>query len=178
MISLPTISLPAISPTSISLQAISLPAIGLCLLALLAVCLSSAVADASDADVAHSYCVQMGYLYHSSPSMNGGQGICQFPDNTWCDAQAFYAGQCGPRLSPNLMMGPGSILTTPIPSTTSASTLCRNSGGRLESVHTPYGDVTLCVFPNGRTCDIQSLYNGMCGGDDWLRYASSWLNGP
>ncbi len=151
---------------------ISLPALGLCILAFLAVCLSSAVADASDADPAHSYCVQMGYLYRSSDDMNGGQGICEFPDKTWCDAQAFYAGQCGPRLSPNLMTGPENIWTP------SASTLCQNSGGRLESVHTPYGDVTLCVFPNGRTCDIQSLYNGMCGGDDWLRYARSWLDGP
>jgi putative hemolysin len=150
---------------------IGLSAFGLFVLAFLAVCLSSAEAVASDSDSARSYCVQMGYLYRSSADMNNGQGICEFPDKTWCDCQAYYAGQCGPRLSPNLMMGTGGI------SAPTASTLCQNSGGRLESVHTPYGDVTLCVFPNGRTCDIQSLYNGMCGGDDWLRYARSWLDG-
>ncbi len=144
----------------------------------MAVCLPSAAVDipqaddASDADSARNYCVQMGYLYRSSPSTNDGQGVCEFPDKTWCDCQAYYQGQCSPRLSPNLMMGTGGI------SAPTASTLCQNSGGRLESVHTPYGDVTLCVFPNGRTCDIQSLYNGMCGGDDWLRYTRSWLDGP
>jgi putative hemolysin len=150
----------------------SLFVVMLCILAFLAILLPQSMAEGSAADAAHNYCVQMGYLYRSSPSMNNGQGICEFQDKTWCDAQAFYAGQCGPRLYPSPISSSGSTLNP------SASALCRNAGGHLENVHTPYGDVVLCVFPNGRTCDIQSLYNGMCGGDDWLRYAGSWLNGP
>ncbi len=153
-------------------QMASLLVVGLCILAFLAIGLSQVAAEGSAADAAHSHCVQMGYLYKSSPGMNNGQGICEFPDKTWCDAQAFYTGQCGPRLSPNLVSSSGNMLSP------SASTLCQNAGGYLRSVHTPYGDVTLCVFPNGRTCDIQSLYNGMCGGDGWLGYAQSWLNAP
>jgi len=149
----------------------SLLVVGLCILAFLAIGLPQAAAEGSAADAVHSHCVQMGYLYKSSPGMNNGQGICEFPDKTWCDAQAFYAGQCSPRPSPNLLPSSGSL-------SPSASTLCRNAGGHLQNVHTPYGDVTLCVFPNGRTCDIQSLYNGMCGGDGWLNYAQSWLNAP
>lgn len=149
-----------------------LPVVGLYILAFLAVGLPLVAADSPTADPAHSYCVQMGYLYRSTPGLNGGQGVCEFPDRTWCDAQAYYMGQCGPSLSPNFMSIPDSTWST------SASTLCSNAGGRLESVHTPYGDVTLCVFPNGRTCDIQSLSNGMCGGDNWFRYAQSWLNAP
>jgi putative hemolysin len=150
----------------------SLLAVVICIMAFLAILLPQAAASGPAANPAQGYCVQMGYLYRSSPSINNGQGICEFPDKTWCDAQAFYAGQCGPRLFPNPIPSSGSTLNP------SASTLCRNAGGQLENVHTPYGDVVLCVFPNGRTCDIQSLYYGMCGGDDWLRYASSWLNGP
>jgi putative hemolysin len=149
-----------------------LPVVGLYILAFLAVGLPMAAADSVGEDAAHSYCVQMGYLYRSSPGLNGGQGVCEFPDKTWCDAQAYYMGQCGPSLSPNFM--PYSESTRSI----SASALCSNAGGRLESVHTPYGDVILCVFPDGRTCDIQSLSNGMCGGDGWFRYAQSWLNAP
>jgi putative hemolysin len=149
-----------------------LPAVGLYILAFLAVGLPLVTADSPAEDAAHSYCVQMGYLYRSSPGLNGGQGVCEFPDKTWCDAQAYYSGQCGPSLSPNFMPIPDSTWST------SASVLCSNAGGWLESVHTPYGDVTLCAFPNGRTCDIQSLYNGMCGGDGWFRYARSWLDAP
>lgn len=151
---------------------VSLLVVMLCILAFLAIGLPQAMADGSAAEAAHSYCVQMGYLYRGSSSMNSGQGICEFQDKTWCDAQAFYAGQCGPRLSPNLLPSSENMWSP------SASTLCQNAGGHLQNVHTPYGDVILCVFPNGRTCDIQSLYNGMCGGDGWLRYAQSWLNAP
>ncbi len=145
---------------------------GLFMLAFLAVGIPLAAADSAAEDASHSYCVKMGYLYRSSPGINGGQGICEFPDKTWCDAQAYYTGRCGPSLSPNFVSIPYSTQGI------SASTLCSNAGGWLESVHTPYGDVTVCTFPNGRTCDIQSLYNGMCGGDNWFRYANSWLNAP
>jgi putative hemolysin len=149
-----------------------LPVVGLCILALIAAGVPMVAADSSAEDAAHSYCVKMGYLYRSSPGLNGGQGVCEFPDKTWCDAKSYYMGQCGPSLSPNFMSRPDSALST------SATTLCSNAGGRLDSVHTPYGDVAICVFPNGRTCDIQSLYNGQCGGDNWFRYAQSWLNAP
>jgi putative hemolysin len=133
----------------------SLLVVMLCILAFLAILLPQSMAEGFAADAAHNYCVQMGYLYRSSPSMNNGQGICEFQDKTWCDAQAFYAGQCGPRLYPSPISSSGSTLNP------SASSLCRNAGGHLENVHTPYGDVVLCVFPNGRTCDIQSLKSKM-----------------
>jgi putative hemolysin len=153
-----------------------LPVVCLYILALIVSGLPQAAAQSPADGAAHSYCVKMGYLYRSSPGVNGGQGICEFPDKTWCDARAYYSGQCGPSLSVNFAPFAGNAQSAS--ASVSASTLCRNAGGRLESVHTPYGDVTLCVFPNGRTCDIQSLYNGMCGGDNWLRYAQSWLNAP
>jgi hypothetical protein len=42
-----------------------------------------------------TYCVGMGYLYRTTPGVNGGLPICQFSDYSWCDANAFPTGKCG-----------------------------------------------------------------------------------
>ncbi len=131
---------------------------------------------AQETDPARSYCVSMGYLYKTSPGINGGQPICEFPDKSWCDAQAFYNGNCERHLSPRIY--PEYAYSSDGRYVASAEQLCRNSGGRLQSVYTPYGDVTMCVFPNGATCDLQSLARGNCGGDYWRVYARSWLDAP
>ncbi len=134
------------------------------------------VAQGSASDSARSYCVSMGYLYKTSPGINGGQGVCEFPDKSWCDAEAYRSGKCerilSPRIYPEYAYGSDGRYVA------SADQLCRGSGGRLQSVHTPYGDVTLCVFPNGGTCDLQSLARGACGIDPWRVYARSWLDAP
>lgn len=128
-------------------------------------------------DPAHSYCVKSGYLYHTSPGMNAGQGVCVFPNNNWCDAQAFYSGSCGPSLSPSIF--PGYSDQTGTMGTISAEELCRRSRGSLKSVHTPYGDISICVLPDGTNCDMKSLSEGRCGITDyWMIYARSWLNAP
>lgn len=148
----------------------------LCLLAILALNLSAAAQDSS-ADAARSHCVRMGYLYKSDTPQNGGQAVCQFPDGSWCDAQSYYKGGCGPGISPAIYPSYAYDSTNPV--AVSAEMLCSRSGGRLRSVHTPYGDVTLCAYPNGSTCDLQSLATGTCGGADyWTVYARSWLNAP
>lgn len=149
-----------------------------CILAILALSLPSAMALDST-DPARKHCVKMGYLYKSDTSQNGGQGMCQFPDYSWCDAQAYYRGECGPSVSPNIYPNYAYNYGYPYPSVTSAEGLCSRNGGSLRNVHTPYGDVTLCVFPNGSTCDLQSLSSGTCGGVDyWTLSARSWLNAP
>jgi len=136
--------------------------------------LCAAAQDSSDA--AHSYCVSSGYLYSTSPGVNGGQGVCVFPDKSWCDASGFYQGNCGPSLSPNIFpgyaTGTGSVVTA------SPEAICRSSGGSMKSVHTPYGDILMCVFPDGTTCDSKALSEGRCGADYWTIYAQSWLNAP
>jgi len=148
----------------------------LCALALLGLILP-AVAQDSSSDSARTYCVKMGYLYRASPGINSGQGVCEFPDKTWCDAQAYYQGTCSRVLSPNIY--PAYVYGTSGQPISSGEALCQSSGGSLRSVHTPYGDVTLCVFPNGRTCDIRSLVSGSCNGvDSWTVYARSWLDAP
>jgi putative hemolysin len=118
---------------------------GLCILAFMSMGMLTAAAQDSDGQ-ARTYCVRSGYLYSTSQGINGGQGICKFPDNSmWTETTA---------------------------------KICRNNGGSLRSVHTPYGDIAVCAFPDGRTCDLKSLAEGRCGGDSWLLYARSWLDAP
>ena len=148
---------------------------GLCILAFLSLVALTAMAQDS-ADQARSYCVKSGYLYSTSPGTNGGQGMCTFPDKSWCDSQAFFQGACSRSLRPNIL--PSYVSDSEGLWTQSAATICRSSGGSLRSVHTPYGDITMCAFPDGRTCDLKSLAEGRCGGDRWLVYARSWLDAP
>lgn len=148
---------------------------GLCILAFLSYGMLAAMAQDS-ADQARSYCVNSGYLYSTSPGTNDGQGMCVFPDKSWCDSQAFFQGDCSRSLNPNIL--PGYVSESENMYTQSAATICRSSGGVLRSVHTPYGDITMCAFPDGRTCDLKSLAEGRCGGDSWQVYARSWLDAP
>jgi putative hemolysin len=148
---------------------------GLCILAFLSTGMLTAMAQDS-ADQARSYCVKSGYLYSTSPGINGGQGMCTFPDKSWCDSQAFFQGDCSRSQRTNIL--PGYVSQPESMYTQSAATICRSSGGNLRSVHTPYGDITMCVFPDGRTCDLPALSEGRCGGDNWLVYARSWLDAP
>ena len=48
---------------------------GLCILAFLSLVALTAMAQDS-ADQARSYCVKSGYLYSTSPGINGDQGMC------------------------------------------------------------------------------------------------------
>jgi len=134
-------------------------------------------AAAQDSDgQARSYCVRSGYLYSTSQGINGGQGICKFPDNSWCDAQAFFQGDCSRGLTPSIF--PSYVSGSDGMWTETAAKICRNNGGSLRSIHTPYGDITVCAFPDGRDCDLKSLAEGRCGGDSWMLYARSWLDAP
>lgn len=69
---------------------------------------------------------------------------------------------------------------------------CQSMGGSVQQVHTTYGDVNLCVFPDGSSLDLQQLASGIYSGvpspvvyangiptnDSWFYYAYSWLNAP
>jgi putative hemolysin len=146
-----------------------------CILAFLSSGMLAAMAQ-DPADRARSYCVKSGYLYSSSPGVNGGQGMCVFPDKSWCDSQAFFQGTCDRSLKPNII--PGYVSESEGMWVQSVESICRGRGGSLRSVHTPYGDITVCAFADGRTCDLKSLLEGRCGGDMWLAYARSWLDAP
>ena len=138
-----------------------------------------------------AYCVSMGYLYTTSPGVNSGKGVCQFPDNSWCDGHAFFTGDCtnaNSAYNPYFYNNPQGALDI-----ADATKACQKNGGRVENVHTAYGDVNLCVFPDGSSVDLRGLYNGVYGGnygpyygyyngiygtDNWYYWAYSWLNAP
>lgn len=120
------------------------------------------------ADPNSAYCVKMGYLYRTTPSLNDGNGICQFPDGTWCDAHEFFKGDCRPASYASY----GSFsMRRPV----DASSMCSQYGGRIHYVHTIYGDVPLCVLPDGSTIEL-APYSGLS--DAWAHYAYNWLNAP
>lgn len=152
-----------------------------CIMILLAASVLTAAGQGSDtASQDRAFCVGTGQLYRTTPMLNMGQPICQFPDGSWCDAHAFATGQCSQGFyNPYFYNTPQGTLDA-----AAASRMCRSSGGRVESVHTPYGDVDLCVFPDGSSVDLRALYNGASGiyngtlRNDWFNYAYYWLNAP
>ncbi len=149
-----------------------------------AVFLTAGVSSVDGQSSDETYCVDSGYLYRTIQGVNNGQGICQFTDYTWCDAHAFATGQCNVNsfgfYNPYGYYYPysnfyGASYSGLTPG--EAIDSCTNSGGQVESVHTPYGDVDVCAFPGGRTVDLYRLYNGALG-NYWPYYAYSWLNSP
>ncbi len=199
---------------------------GLCITVFLGIGMQAVAGQAlSTSGPDSAYCVGAGYLYAVVPGVNNGSPICQFPDNSWCDAHAYFIGNCTPHpsgsISPSGYIATGGVVTpgglivpsstynpyyvnpyyynTPNIYNTSQSALdiadetktCQTMGGRVQSVHTPYGDVNLCVFPDGSSVDLRALYNGVYTGmppvtyingvptsDNWFYYAYSWLNAP
>ncbi len=152
----------------------------LCLMIFFAAYILQSNGQSSD----ENYCVSSGYLYRAVPGINDGQGICQFTDNTWCDAQAFATGQCKVNYygfsNPYGLYYPYSYFYgVPYAELTPGDAIdsCTNNGGKVESLHTPYGDVDVCSFPDGRIVDLYGHYNGVLG-DYWPYYAYSWLNTP
>lgn len=149
--------------------------------------------DTSVPDRAH--CVSSGYLYTKNPALNNGKPVCKFPDGSWCDAHAYFIGNCS-----------GSGLISPYNPTfyssgqgaldlAAGTKECQRLGGGVQSVHTAYGDVNLCVFPDGSTMDLRALANGAYGyygpylystypynngpyRDNWYYWAYAWLNAP
>ena len=147
-----------------------------------------------------NYCVAMGYLYTTNPTLNGGRGVCVFSDNTYCDAHLFYTGNCSPSpyisYNPYVYYNPYVETYNPYLSNVTltgldlaeATSSCRVSGGIVQSVHTPYGDVDMCVFPDGSSVDLRDLYYNTFGGptgtyygpysDNWFYTAYAFLNSP
>lgn len=187
---------------------------------------SGQVLPASNPGPEGAYCVNSGYLYATVPGINNGKPICQFPDNSWCDAHTYFTGNCTPSLigyvSPSGYAATGGIIAptgavvpvsvynpytlnpyyynTPAYANVTQSALdiadetrtCERMGGNVQKVHTTYGDVNLCIFPDGSSIDLPQLANGVYSGapgpviysngiptnDSWFYYAYSWLNAP
>lgn len=148
--------------------------VGLCTLAFLIACTmncvgqgeSNAQTESSESQAAHDYCVQMGNLYKTSPTLNNGQPVCEFPSGAWCDANAFYTGQCTASYNPYGLPNPYAAYY----------------GSPSESVHTPYGDVPANVPYGGYIYVTPDYYGGWSetGAEQaaWMFGAISFLNAP
>ncbi len=125
---------------------------------------------------AHTYCVQMGFTYVMTPTLNNGQPVCKFPDGNWCDANAFYNGQCAASYNPAGLPNPY------------ATYYGYTDTG---SVHTPYGDVPLNMAYNNGNIYVRNPYTGgwadpyWSGSSSesaqqaaWMYGAVSFLNSP
>jgi putative hemolysin len=151
---------------------------------------SSAATATSSSGSDRTYCVSMGYLYRTSPGINGGQPICQFSDYSWCDASDFATGKCSANIGANGFYNPygnyypyfyeypyynGYYYSGLTPG--ESIDACTSAGGTISSVHTPYGDVDVCKLPNGDIIDLYGMYSGILG-DNWYYHAYNWLNAP
>jgi putative hemolysin len=130
----------------------------ICIVVLLSTCslnVMGQVVDTSGPD--RAYCVGTGNLYATTPGVNNNRPICKFTDNTWCDAHSFFAGNCTGNSRPSYTKY--ASYTTPLSALDLADVTktCQTRGGQVQNVHTPYGDVNLCVFPDGSSVDLRSL---------------------
>ncbi|MDD1751975.1 MAG: DUF333 domain-containing protein [Methanotrichaceae archaeon] len=130
----------------------------------------------SESQAAHDYCVQMGNLYQTTPTLNNGQPICTFSNGAWCDANAFYKGQCSATYNPAGLPNPYATYYGYPPSS---------------SVHTPYGDVPAnAAYGSGNIYMGNPYYGGWtdpyyggmstAGAEQaaWMYGAMSFLNAP
>ena len=129
-----------------------------------------------------AYCVGLGYLYRTAPGIDNGQGFCQFGGNSWCDAHTFATGSCSPSSygfhNPYGYYYPYYYSAYPYGQNDGGSiNSCQDYGGRVESIHTPYGDVNECVYPNGSAMNFYGPNDGYLG-DNWYYYAYNYLNSP
>ena len=123
--------------------------------------------QSSESQAAHDYCVQMSYLYTSTPQLNNGQPVCKFTETTWCDAIAYYEGQCTASYNPGGLPNPYAAYY---------------GYPQGESVHTPYGDVPAGAAYSSGTIPVNPTYGGLSTAEKeqaaWAYGAMSFLNAP
>ena len=122
--------------------------------------------ESSETQAAHDYCVQMGYTYKSTPTLNNGQPICEFPSGSWCDADEYYTGQCTTSYNPYGLPNPYAAYY---------------GYPQNVSIHTPYGDVPANAPYGGEIYVTEPYYPVSETGAEqaaWAYGAMSFLNAP
>ncbi len=130
---------------------------GLCTMAILAAGLLAADGQGINTSGPDSaYCTSNGYLYTTIPGVNNGKAVCQFADRSWCDAHSYFTGNRTPNASVVNAYNPYAFNTPQgALEIADASKMCQNYGGGVQTVHTSYGDVSMCVFPDGSMVDLK-----------------------
>jgi len=135
----------------------------------------------SGPDCAH--CVNNGYVCTKLPEVNDNEPICQFPDGSYCDAHQYFIEACS---SPEVPLNPFGFYNNPQGGLdlADATKTCNKYGGAVTTMHTPYGDANICVFPNGQSIDLPGLNRLTSLGRPqqeqaiWYMEAYNFLNGP
>ncbi|MDD1751700.1 MAG: hypothetical protein LUQ38_01245 [Methanotrichaceae archaeon] len=130
-----------------------------------------------------AYCTSSGYFCMNKPGINSGKPICQFPNGDWCDAHAYFIENCS---SPSTPLNPYGFYNNPQGALdiADATKTCNKYGGQVESMHTPYGDSNICIFPNGQAIDLPglnsltSLQRRVQEDVIWRMEAYNFLNAP
>jgi putative hemolysin len=122
-----------------------------------------------------SYCKAKGGEYVRTPGTGNAGAICVINGYS-CNAIDFMRGKCQPsdyvwarnRWDPDTMP--------------SYVTECERRGGAITTIHSPRGNIVVCMYPDGRYYEIgQSTTGGDWlsmsddDGDPWRRSANRWL---
>jgi putative hemolysin len=100
-------------------------------------------------------CTQQGGTLNIERRPDGGQfGVCVFTDNYQCEEWALLRGEC-PK---NGLRVTGYV--------TPAGRYCAITGGRYSVVSVPGAmpEEGNCTLPNGKSCDADAYYAGICSG--------------
>jgi putative hemolysin len=125
------------------------------------------------ANPASTFCIESKGTLEEYTTPEGVSNYCVLPSGQKCDEWAFYRGECNLNQDTSRMMNPA--LMNQVKDTTTdtmpvkdigmanpASTFCIESGGTLEIVETPEGQIGNCTLPNGTVCEEWALFRGEC----------------
>ena len=97
------------------------------------------------------YCKNLNYTYEIRTNPDGSQyGVCILPDGTECDEWSYYRGICPRDIKNESVSNPAAVFCLAMNHT---YTMRENPEGGLDRV---------CVFSDGRECDVQAYYEGTC----------------
>lgn len=150
------------------------------LAAALLTCIGSAYADdaaLSQEELEHRYCVQQGFLYKTVDGPSGKIAQCVLSNGYVCSAHDFYTGSCRPGSMQVRYIDDMSRWGYPSDTVVvdeSGYNSCMRAGGRIETMHTIYGDILICVHPDGNYYTLGYPTSQ----DRWRIMAENWLNAP
>lgn len=113
------------------------------------------------ANPASTNCIEKGGKLEIVKGDGGEYGVCTFPDGSKCEEWAFFRGECQIGQTKDM---PKVSAATPPPITTPAKSAatCEQLGGTTSTIKGPDREVTMCILPDGTTCEAGAVASGQC----------------